>query len=67
MIENIYQRLNQLEQNHEIVELVHGQDQLDEIIKRVERLEEYHDIEKVNGQDQMDLIIKRINQLENLH
>lgn len=67
MIENIYQRLNQLEQNHEIDEPVHGQDQLDEIIKRVERLEEYHDIEKVNGQDQMDLIVKRINQLENLH
>ena len=67
MIENIYQRLIQLEQIHEINVPVHGQDQLDEIIKRVERLEDYHDIEKVNGQDQLDEIVKRIIQLENLH
>ena len=67
MIENIYQRLNQLEQIHEINEPVHGQNQLDEIIKRVERLEDFHNVEKIKGQDQIDQIINRIIQLENLH
>lgn len=46
MIENIYQRLIQLEQIHEINEPVHVQDQLDELLKKVEDLEYFYYIEK---------------------